>query len=292
MLVECGMLLAVAAGATAQGEAPAADAKPTQVEVATWPEDDRWTIRIEPGLWYAGLSGEVKLPRSGEDVGGNEPTKLRGLGLTKSAKITPLGEATLRRGSWGIALRGAAFASDEEAEGVEGMIGDVEIEDGDEVTSSVDFINFEVEGLYTLFKDARRPMEGGGYWLRPRVDLVFGVRIMQTEWVVQNDSAEGEDTASADEVAIQPIVGVRVGATLLERFNLDVQLSVGYMPFLGSSSYGLDILVGGSWQVMPHVGVQAGYRALFLGVASGDGDAEFEFQGAIQGLYAGVVVEF
>lgn len=292
MLVECGMVMAMVAGATAQGEAPAADAKPTQVEAATWAEDDRWTIRIEPGLWYAGLSGEVKLPRSGEDVGGNEPTKLRDLGLNRSSKLTPLGEATLRRGSWGIVLRGAAFATDEVAEGTAGMIGDVEIEDGDEVTSSVEFINFEVEGLYTLFKDARRPMEGGGYWLRPRVDLVFGARIVQTDWEVRNASADGGDTASSDEVAIQPLVGVRVGATFMERFNLDVQLSAGYMPFLGSSSYGLDIVVGGSWQVVPHVGVQAGYRALFLGVASGDGDAEFEFQGAIQGLYAGVVVEF
>ncbi len=290
MLVECGMWMVLAAGAAGQAEQPVTD--PAPVERAHWAEDERWTIRMEPSIWYAGLSGEVKLPRASEDAGGNEATKLRDLGQNKSSKLTPLGEVTLRRGSWGFSVRGAAFSSEASAEGVEGMIGDVEIEDGDEITSSVDMINFEAEALYTLFKDARRPMEGGGFRFRPRVDLVFGVRVMQMEWAVQNDSAEGEDTATADEVAIHPTVGVRVGATFLERFNLDVQLAAGYMPFLGSSSYGLDILVGGSWQIIPHVGVQAGYRALFLGVASGDGDAEFEFQGALQGLYAGVVIEF
>lgn len=286
MNVNAALALALAAcsPALAQHDAPAPDAAPA------WTEDQRWTIRFEPGLWYVGLGGDLTLPRDAEDAGGNEPTSLRDLGHNRVARIAPLGEVTLRRGSWGLALRGTSITGDETAAGVEGRIGEVDIADGDPVSSSVDLLAVEVEGLYTLVREARRPMEGGGYALRPRLDAVFGARVVQSDWSVLN--AASDESASADEVGLHPLVGVKGALTLYERFTIDLQITAGWMPFLGSSSYGLDIVVGGAWEITPHVGVQVGYRALFLGLSSGDGDAEFEFSGSAQGLYAGVVIAF
>jgi hypothetical protein len=42
----------------------------------------------------------------------------------------------------------------------------------------------------------------------------------------------------------------------------------------------------------PHVGVQLGYRSLFFGVSKGDGEGEFGFNGAMQGLYGTLVFRF
>ncbi|GJQ28807.1 MAG: hypothetical protein HBSAPP03_06910 [Phycisphaerae bacterium] len=293
MLLRGGTVLAfLTSAALAQSVPPAPNDAPPDQPSHDGTEDARWTIRFEPAVWFAGLSGDVTLPRADEDSGGNQPTRLRDLGQNRTARLTPFGEVSLRRGNWGFALRGFALASDESAPGRDGMIGDIPIADGDAISSSVTFAAAELEALYTLVKGQSRPMEGGGYWLRPRLDLVFGLRALQADWSVRNLDAEGPDSASADELALHPLVGIKAGAVIRERFALDVQLAAGGMPFLENSSFGFDILVGGSCEIIPHVGVQLGYRALFFSISSGDGDAQFEFSGAVQGLYAGLAIEF
>ena len=56
---------------------------------------------------------------------------------------------------------------------------------------------------------------------------------------------------------------------------------------------GLDIVAGGQWRPVPNVGVQVGYRALFLDIESGRDDEAFEVGSAsLQGLFAGVGFRF
>ncbi|CAG1001640.1 hypothetical protein PHYC_02931 [Phycisphaerales bacterium] len=292
------MMTAVCAASGQSGDAapPTADSKPVE-EPATeestapsiWPEEERWTLSFEPAVWYVGLSGDVQLPRSSEDAGGNDRTDLADLNLDSAPLVQPLGEITLRRGRWGVSMRGAAFSSDRSATGVAGQIGDVAIADGDRINASVDLIDAEFEGMYTIYRDGLRPRRTG-YWLRPRLDLVFGVRVIENEWRVEN--LENGGVATADELVAHPLVGVKLTADIVDEFSLDMKADFGGLPLPEGWSYGVDILVGGTWRPAPHVGVQIGYRALFLGVSSGRGDAEFEFGGAAQGLYAGLSVDF
>jgi opacity protein-like surface antigen len=73
--------------------------------------------------------------------------------------------------------------------------------------------------------------------------------------------------------------------------TVDAQIAVGGMP-TGNTSYSFDIIVGVQWRPVENVGVQLGYRALFFGLGSGDGESEFNFDGSLQGLYGGLVVRF
>lgn len=259
-----------------------------------WPEESRWTLRAEPVAWFAGLSGALTLPRASVDAGGNESTDLNDLNLDSQSVFTPLGEATLRRERWGFSFRGFGISSDQSSSGFTGRVGDIPIAAGDAVRSSADILSFEAEGLYTILRDARRRRAEGGYHLRPRLDLVAGLRVIDTDWQVSNltNIPLGGGTASADETFFQPLAGLKFTMVIREEFTIDVLATGGGLPFGDQSSYGFDILVGGSWQPIPNLGVQFGYRALFLGLNSGEGDATFEYSGAVQGLYAGIVLEF
>lgn len=280
--------LALSASVLAQDEASTAGPR--------WVEDERWTVRIEPAAWYVGLRGDVQLPRaSGEP--GNFATDLSAFDLDDSSMLQPLGEITLRRGDWGIALRGFVYSQDSQARGRAGRVGDLVIADGDRIVSSVEMVNFEIEGMYTLVKGARSALSArDGYKVRWRVDALAGVRVLDTQWAITSPDLVATDTsllsAGAEETAFHPLVGMKVSATFVEQFTVDVKVDVGWLGLGDTSSYGVDILVGGTWQPHRNFGVQVGYRALAFGVSSGDGAGEYEFTGSAQGLYAGVVLEF
>jgi hypothetical protein len=261
-----------------------------------WPEDDRWTIRFEPSIWYGGPSGSVKLPRDSESAGGNDSTRLRDINLNSTSFVIPTGEVTLRRNRWGITIRGAVLASSRTADGIAGRIGEVPVSNGDDLNVSFDHNQLEIEALYTLCRDALRPREDGGYYLKPRLDLVFGLEAVEQRWIIENTSISptppDRSTARADELFVQPRAGLRMSLELLDEFTIDVQVSIAGLPLQETTAASGDVLVGGAWRPLAHLSAQIGYRAVFLALSSGKGDAEMEFEGTIQGLYAGVVVDF
>ncbi len=285
----------------AAGDAPRAvvkaDAEPAQPESAgptsSPNEGSAWTLELHPCVWYMGMSGDVKLPRSG---GNSSSVDLRDLDLN-SPRIAPFGEATLRHGKWMVGFRGFAFSTEQDATpGITSNLGNIELSPGSTVRSSLDLAAVEVEGGYTLFFVERSPLDSGGFKLRTRLDAVAGVRLMSFEFDTVSLSGPGGDPTgpaqSADEFTAMPLVGARVTADFYEDFSIILEMTVGGQPFGDDWSYGFDIIVGGQWRPIQHVGAQIGYRALFLGLASGNGDDEFEFNGAAQGLYAGVTFDF
>ena len=86
--------------------------------------------------------------------------------------------------------------------------------------------------------------------------------------------------------------GLRADADFHERFTISLEMTAGWLPGTTDSA-GLDIVAGGQWRPTPHVGVQVGYRALFLDIESGRDDEAFEVGSAsLQGLFAGVGFRF
>jgi hypothetical protein len=252
---------------------------------------------VEPSAWYAGMSGDLQLPESPATPGVNDSTDLGDLNQDSGSRLTPLGEINLRKGDWGITARGFVFSSDRTASGRAGQIGDVPISSGDTIASSVDMTSLDLELRYTIlpWKD-RRVLEGKAR-LRPRLDVMGGVRFFDTTWDVENRSlalpaAPFRTSQTSDEVSLHPTLGVKGSLEFYDRFSLDVQVSIGGIPMGDSASYSGDVLVGGTWKPHPNLGVQAGYRALFFSLSSGEGDQEYSFVGALQGLYVGVVLEF
>jgi hypothetical protein len=146
----------------------------------------------------------------------------------------------------------------------------------------------ELEGAYTIAGKPQERRSDGTWTFEPRLDAVAGLRLYGESWEVQNLSG---GTDSEDSWFVQPHVGLKLNTDLYERFTMDVQVTIGGLPASGND-YSLDIIVGGQWRPFDNLGVQVGYRALFFGMEDGDDEAEFSFDGSLQGLYAGIVVRF
>lgn len=275
--------------ATSPPPAPAAISTPPErpSDLLAWHRDDKWTARFEPGVYYVAMSGSATLPRSPGGSGANPEIHLRDINVDEP-RLSPFGEVNLRKGDWRISVRGFGFAASGDATATSpGQLGDVSFAQGDRVSRSLDFNAFEIEGAYTLVEDKIRPLDDGTYAIRPRVDLVGGVRLYDVDLRLSSLGA-GAVSSQNDEVFVQGEVGVKGSVEFYDHFTVDMQLDAGG----GPDGYSFDILVGGSWKPFHNFGVQVGYRALFFDVDSGSGNAKFKLQGAAQGLYAGLVLEF
>jgi len=276
-----------AARAASEPASPA-DAAP---DAKFWQREDRWTARFEPGAWYSGLSGDLRLPRTA--AGGNPKTGLRALNQDGGSSLAPFGEANIRKGNWSFSVRGFVWGSDQTAVGVDGRVGDVEIEDGDDVFSSIDVANAELEVRYTLWPAADERLRPGRARVRTRLDAMGGLRLHDVDMLVQNRSLSAPlDEDSAQELFVTPVVGLKGSIEFYDQFSIDMQIAIGGLPWGDQQSTVGDVLVGGTWKPVENFGVQVGYRALFFDFSSGDGAGSFELTGSLQGLYAGVVIEF
>lgn len=292
------MACAGAAQGQAQGQgetsestpAPAAP-QPEAPDAKFWQREDRWTARFEPGAWYTGLSGDIRLPRTA--AGSNPKTGLRALNQDGGSYLAPFGEANIRKGDWSFSVRGFVWGSDQTAVGVDGRVGDVEIEDGDDISSSIDMANVDLEVRYTFTPAREERLRPGRARVRTRLDAMGGLRLHDVDMMVQNLTLGApvvED--SADELFMTPVLGLKGSVEFYDQFSIDLQLAIGGLPWGDQQSMVGDVLVGGTWKPVENFGVQLGYRALFFDFSSGDGSQAFELTGSLQGLYGGIVIEF
>ncbi|MCE7974214.1 MAG: hypothetical protein DYG92_07830 [Leptolyngbya sp. PLA1] len=277
--------------ATTPAAGDAAASEPMAPDAKFWQREDRWTARFEPGAWYPGLGGDVKLPRS--TPGSNPRTGMRELNQDGGSYLAPFGEVNIRRGDWSLAARGFVWGSDQTAVGVDGRVGDLTIEDGDEVFSSIDVSNADLEVRYTFTPAPEDRLRPGKARVRTRLDAMGGVRLHDVDVLVQNRSLSSPGNEdSAQELFLTPVVGLKGSIEFYDQFSIDLQLAVGGLPWGDQQSLVGDVLVGGTWKPVGNFGVQLGYRALFFDFSSGDGSGAFELTGSLQGLYGGIVIEF
>lgn len=274
-------------GATLSAGAPAPATAETEQPAA-------WTIEFHPGVWYVGFGGDIKLPRTAS--GGNSSTDLNELNLT-SPRLSPFGEATVRKDRWLIGVRGFAFGTDRDGIATEtSTLGNIDVSPGDAMRSSLDVAALEIEGGYTVYRSDIERMESGGFKLRTKLDVLVGARLINFDFETTRLDALGgssiSDTQSADEFTGHPLLGGRFTADFYDRFTIIAEITGGGQPIGDSTSYGFDIIVGGQWRPIRNVGIHIGYRAIFLGIESGNGADEFSFTGTGQGLCAGVTFTF
>lgn len=257
-------------------------------DLLPWHRDDVWTVRFEPAVYYVAMSGTATLPRSEAAPGSNPSIRLAEIDLDEP-RLSPLGEVNLRNGDWRISVRGFGFSSSQDAlTNSAGALGDISFASGDPVNRSLDFNAFELEGAYTLLQNKFRPLSDGSYAIRTRFDVIGGLRVYDVDLRLTSQDSGGSLTSQHEEAFLQGLVGVKGSLEIYDQFTVDLQLGAGGSP----DGYSFDILVGGSWKPIDNFGVQIGYRALFFDVESGSGNGKFALEGAAQGLYAGIVLEF
>lgn len=287
-LIPLAAILTLANAAQAQ---ETSNPQPTPDQGFTSP--DRWTIRLEPGVWFMALSGDLRLPSSTTPT---TSTSINNLNADEP-RISPYAKVELRHANWGVAIRGTVFSIGENASGVPTTIGDVPISAGDQVHTEADLSVFEVEGLYR-FLDFRpdRLSPAGHHVFGATLDAVFGARIYDSSFDVRNNSlvvtTPGSNVASDREAFAEPLAGIVGSMMFYDQAWITLQLALGGQPFGDSNSYSLDIIVGGRWKPTEHLGLFVGYRSLFLSLQSGSDPGIFDYTGAAQGLTFGGELEF
>lgn len=257
------------------------------------PQDaaDPWTFKAHAGVWYAGVAADVTLPR--EAAGAASTLSAQGLSLT-APRLTPMGEVSASKGPWLIELRGFAFGADAVSQrSAPGSLGDVDFNAGQRLKATIDVATVELAGGHTLADYRSDPDASGVRMLDVDLRVVGGVRLVDSSVSASlPDGGAGVTEDSADVLTAHPLLGLRADADFRERFTISLELTGGWLPGTTDSS-GFDIVVGGQWRPVPNVGVQVGYRALFLDLSSGQGNEAFEVSSAsLQGLFGGIGVRF
>lgn len=245
-----------------------------------------WTIQVEPMVWYAAPGGSLRMPGSPASA---PRLRLEALNLD-TPRVSPYGELHLRTGEWRFML--GSFAASRTDRGAEyprtDWIGPFLVSPGDRITSSIEFSATEVNLGYRIpIPDAL--VGRGGREFRGSLEAIGGLRM----YTLGFEIATPQGVVSHDELLFEPLLGLKYTMEIRERFNIDVQVSLGGYDDGGHRrSYSYDILSAFAYRPAENVGIQIGYRQLAYGLWTGSETEEFNYRGAVAGLFAGVLVRF
>jgi hypothetical protein len=287
----CARALAQADQATDQAPKKSQEAsvlEPASPEHPFLVSEAPWQIDFEPAAWFVGAGGRLKMPRS-NPPGPSDKVDIASLNLD-NPRFVPFGELNVRKGDWRVSARGWWYDATKDASGHSGQLGDVSYSTPDTLRTTMQFGSFELEGAYTLAGKPLNETHPGVYAFDAKLDMVVGLRLYDVDWKITNLGSS--QTTSESDFFLQPLVGAKLSMDLWTDITMDIQLTFGGVPFESNTSYSADIVAGFMYRPTPHVGVQIGYRSLFYGVGKGSGNAEFDFNGAMQGLYGGIELRF
>lgn len=313
---------ALAAGAPAQTPAPAptapappAHASGTETGADTGGAEQGiasyrfpWTVRVEPRAWWVSPSGSVRLPGSTAAGNGGE-VKIERLNLD-TPRFAPYGEVTIRTpiepdgsgGDWRLTFGGGSYSLDRDQTTADTgfQIGSVSVNPGDAMRTGFDMTLFEATAGYRFYgydfkAGSQRPEEAFDAALD--VFAVGGVRLYDVGIEVQRLTGSGgvgggATVADSQQVFVEPFAGVRCEMELARNFEADLQVSVGGFADSDKSSLSLDIQVGFAWRPWDQAGIQIGWRQIAYQLSDGQAPLEFEYNGRMAGLFAGVTVRF
>lgn len=279
-------LLASAAGARQEGSPQ------SPLEAKGTPSHRDWTLKIDPAAWYASAEGNLKMPGA---AGSTQNTFDLGDFDLDEPQWTPVGFVHLRLGDWRFSGGGFAFSTgDQDANaGDTGQLGRLSIAQGDRTRSSLDFWSLEFQVAYRLINTPLGTTQSGDPRIVFELEPVLGLRAYSVDVEVKalSGASAGLNT-KADETFVEPTVAVRMGAEFVKQFTLEVQTGFGVGPWGDTQSFSWDIEVAGVWRPIPNLGVRIGYRHLLFDLQSGSGADQFEMDGSIAGLFAGVELRF
>jgi hypothetical protein len=274
----------------------AQSASDADAQVAVQPAALR--LRVEPSLWYMGPGGELKLP-SPTLSGEGEDLEVDEIGFD-TPEVVPHIEAHIFAGNhWRFAVRGFTYSDDQTTlMSRTGRVGDIVFDNTSTLRSGLDYGSFEIEAAWGDEVLHRPSVAGGRRKFVARLEGLAGLRLIDIDWEVERIASSsvflGSSRRSVDETYLELIAGGRFAFAFHEEWGVDLTLTLGGSPFGDATSFSGDVIVGGTYEPAwaPNFGLQLGYRSAFFNLSSGEGQDEFEFSGAHQGLMFGAVLKF
>jgi len=265
------------------------DAQTTPADGVTASVGSDWTIEINPRLWWVSPSGDLKLP-------GGQPDKVdvKHLDLD-TPEFTPAGSFAINADRFRFTFLGATYSrSADSAADSAFQLGGLNIAGGDQLDTDFDFSIFDLTVGYRFYsRDFKETTRNKAEAADLKLDLyaLAGARLYDLDIQVRQ-SGSGSGRAGIDEFFIEPIIGVRSEMTIIRDFTMNLQLDGGGFGDSDQSSFSFNISVDFQWRPAPWIGVQIGWRQVLYSFSDGSGVQEFEYDGAMAGLFTGVVFKF
>lgn len=248
----------------------------------------RWTLSFEPSLWYVAPSGKMRLF---SQSGASDKIELGDANMD-SPRLSAFPEVNATDGEWGLSFRALDFGSTTRDWTAEATLelGDQTFTAGDAARTSMDLAVFELEGMYRAYSAAFEPRDeadGGGFRVRSDLDGIAGFRYY--DLTMRFDRVAGGGVSETQHI-LEPVIGIKYTLELYEEVTIDARLTLG-PGNLGSTGLSVDIQIGFQWNPTEHFGMQIGYRQLAYSLSAGGND-DFDYTGAMAGLYFGAVLRF
>lgn len=247
-----------------------------------------FTVQIEPKMWYVAPSGDLTLPAGPAFADAGDSVRLKTLDLD-APRISPAGDLAIVVDAWRFSLSGASFSADRDrvVVGRSFRLGNVQAAPGSAVAAQMDFTTAE----FTFGREFWSPdFSESSLPVRWRFSWLAGARMYDTSFEVRDLGSSAR--SSADEFFLEPIVGARSDLDLAEDFSIVLQVSGGGFAWSERSSFSFDIAAGFQWRPLDWLGLQIGYRQLAFTLSAEEDREEFEYDGRLAGLFAGVTLRF
>lgn len=268
-----------------------------QTEESAWtrPRLHDWSVSFEARAWYQSPGGDLTMPGgavSGENIDLDELNM-------DSPKLSPFGKLRFQRDKLRIGLSGSQFSADRSSTvGSAQTIGDVPIYAGER--SNLDFSHWslETDAMYEVFSYVDGSTTDGRDEVRLRGLLGGGLRATNVgidfDVTPTDASRSGLEPVHVgyDGTFVELIAAASLEIDLYEKWFISVDVSGGGFGLDGRSASSLAIEPTFTWHPSSRVGVEVGYRMLIHRLEDGDAPAQFEWNGSMAGVFAGVSVRF
>jgi hypothetical protein len=272
-----GLLAALAPVALAQEASPPAPPAPPvapppasgidDANAKLW-EPSRWSLQIEPTVWFAAMGGDIQAGDGPEmefkDYGddADDPNASFSLrGMYRKDRLTVMAD-----GFW------------------------FDVDSSDQASgSAIDFTLWSADlnlGWEVWKWQRQRVVDGKAKDTGAVVRLIpyAGMRIIAPD--VTTTTGGGEFSGS-DEFLF-PVAGLRIELEILDWLSLDTGADFGGLDLLGDDAFSFDWTVNIRVMLTDNIGAQIGFRQMFMNLESDD----VLLDGSIGGLMAGVTIRF
>lgn len=246
-----------------------------------------WTIEVNPRLWWVSPSGDLQLPGTTAAKVGIEDLDL------DTPEFTPAGSFAINADRFRFSFFGSSYSRDARfAAGSAFQLGTLSVSAGDDVHSMFDLGIYELTVGYRFYQhdfalSSLNPADCAHLVLG--LYVVGGVRMYDLNIQVERP---GVGSTGTDQFFIEPIAGIRAEHTITRDFTVNLQLDGGGFGDSDRTSYSFNISVDFQWRPIPWLGLQIGWRQTLYSFTDGENATEFQYDGAMAGLFAGLVLRF